>query len=517
MARDPFFCSAAAAKVDSDPRPHLCRLAVDCAGCENDLFCGFHRCSYSIRRVVCGLWFHSENSALFIDLDLHVGLVTETVLEPVSVRPCDLDRTGRGLHGLPFEFLGQCPGGFADQIADIRSRAGGATPLRHRERVGPSVGLVVRLLVGDDENGLLFVLVLELNRDREDRVRARRAVRIPIRGRAGSPREKVENRRLDVEEKDKVKRQRRGDDHQLLRQLLTFFHGARDSCHNGVRVQAPRDILELIIFPHPQFSAEKFQRVFPKTRTENHMSDGTAACRQRTFTVANGLTGFRVVLGVAAGPLFFTRGLEWVALSLWAAAVALDGMDGWVARRFAQESRLGAFLDPAADKLVMTVVYGAIAIRAGSFVVWFLFALIFVRDALVTVHRLKGYVEKGTFVAADSLGKLKTCLQGIGALAVLCYACHAENGFSLASSTAAALFTGVGALSYLSGARYLTAGRGMRVRRERELYGEPRRRWRRLRRVWWLSGTGASQDSKGVCCRPEQTRFDYRQTQRHGW
>lgn len=196
------------------------------------------------------------------------------------------------------------------------------------------------------------------------------------------------------------------------------------------------------------------------------MGDRTVASRQRTLTVANGLTGFRVVLGVVAGPLFFTRGLEWVALSLWAAAVVLDGMDGWVARRFAQESRLGAFLDPAADKLVMTVVYGAIAIRAGSFVVWFLFALIFARDALVTAHRLKGYLEDGSFTRTDALGKLKTFLQGAGALALLSYACYVDNGFLLSSSSAVALFTGVGVLSYVSGARYLMVGWGTRVRRE---------------------------------------------------
>jgi phosphatidylglycerophosphate synthase len=165
----------------------------------------------------------------------------------------------------------------------------------------------------------------------------------------------------------------------------------------------------------------------------------------------------------------------------------------------------------------MTVVYGAMAIRAGSFVVWCLFALIFARDALVTAHRLKGYVEKGSFVAADALGKLKTCLQGVGALAVLSCACHAENGFSVASSTAAALFTGVGALSYLSGARYLTVVRERRVRGQRELRGELRRPWSRSDGVWRSDGAGASQHSKGVCCRPEQTRFDYRQTQRHGW
>src|ERR1700751_708501 len=40
---------------------------------------------------------------------------------------------------------------------------------------------------------------------------------------------------------------------------------------------------------------------------------------------------------------------------LFAAAVVTDSLDGYLARRLGQTSRLGAFLDPVADKLVVAV------------------------------------------------------------------------------------------------------------------------------------------------------------------
>jgi CDP-diacylglycerol--glycerol-3-phosphate 3-phosphatidyltransferase len=45
--------------------------------------------------------------------------------------------------------------------------------------------------------------------------------------------------------------------------------------------------------------------------------------------------------------------LRWWALGVFVLAASLDGVDGWVARRFNQCSDLGAYLDPIADKALM--------------------------------------------------------------------------------------------------------------------------------------------------------------------
>lgn len=49
-------------------------------------------------------------------------------------------------------------------------------------------------------------------------------------------------------------------------------------------------------------------------------------------------------------------GARWVAAALFAAASITDYFDGWLARRWQQISKLGRFLDPIADKLLVAAV-----------------------------------------------------------------------------------------------------------------------------------------------------------------
>src|SRR5260370_25849506 len=64
----------------------------------------------------------------------------------------------------------------------------------------------------------------------------------------------------------------------------------------------------------------------------------------------------------------------------------MDGVDGFIARRFNQRSRLGAFLDPIADKgLVITaIVVLALSNRSKGFPIWFPIAVIG-RDAVLVI------------------------------------------------------------------------------------------------------------------------------------
>ncbi len=59
----------------------------------------------------------------------------------------------------------------------------------------------------------------------------------------------------------------------------------------------------------------------------------------------------RYGLSVAAGQP--QEKLRWIAIALFIAASASDGIDGWVARRFNQTSKFGAFIDPLADKFLL--------------------------------------------------------------------------------------------------------------------------------------------------------------------
>lgn len=45
--------------------------------------------------------------------------------------------------------------------------------------------------------------------------------------------------------------------------------------------------------------------------------------------------------------------LRWTALAIFVTASASDALDGWIARRFNQFSKFGAFMDPLADKTLL--------------------------------------------------------------------------------------------------------------------------------------------------------------------
>jgi cardiolipin synthase len=78
------------------------------------------------------------------------------------------------------------------------------------------------------------------------------------------------------------------------------------------------------------------------------------------FTLANGLTALRFVLA----PIFlvlYVEGERLRALAAFAAAAATDVLDGLVARALRQPTRLGAFLDPIADKFLAACALIALA------------------------------------------------------------------------------------------------------------------------------------------------------------
>lgn len=70
-----------------------------------------------------------------------------------------------------------------------------------------------------------------------------------------------------------------------------------------------------------------------------------------------------------------------VALALFIAAAASDGLDGYLAKRFGWTSDLGRFLDPLADKLLLVTLFVQCAWLA--LVPWWLTAAVVARDVLI--------------------------------------------------------------------------------------------------------------------------------------
>ena len=97
-------------------------------------------------------------------------------------------------------------------------------------------------------------------------------------------------------------------------------------------------------------------------------------------------------------------------------AAATDKLDGYVARRNAQITTLGQFLDPLADKLLIAAALIAL-VSQGRVAAW-LAMIIIGRELAVTVLRIIG-ISQGVSIPADRYGKLKMVLQIVYVVYVL--------------------------------------------------------------------------------------------------
>ena len=99
-------------------------------------------------------------------------------------------------------------------------------------------------------------------------------------------------------------------------------------------------------------------------------------------------------------------------MALWLALVAglSDALDGWMARHFGWRSRLGAFLDPAADKLLLMTSYLVLALMHR--LPWWLAALVLGRDLVILGGALAYRLLIGPFTAQPRrLAKICTMVQ----------------------------------------------------------------------------------------------------------
>ena len=85
-----------------------------------------------------------------------------------------------------------------------------------------------------------------------------------------------------------------------------------------------------------------------------------------------------------------------------------DFVDGWLARKWNMVTDFGALMDPLADKIFVATTY-IMMVYAGT-VPAYVAIVILGREFMVTGLRQLA-AKKGTVIAADSLGKIKTILQ----------------------------------------------------------------------------------------------------------
>jgi cardiolipin synthase len=143
------------------------------------------------------------------------------------------------------------------------------------------------------------------------------------------------------------------------------------------------------------------------TNPEDHLD------KSRVWTPANLLTAFRILLTL---PFLYLvkEGRFGTALLVFFTASFTDFLDGYVARRFNQQSPLGRFLDPLADKLLTTATYVVMAIPHHGFPsipLWLAVAVV-ARDVVILIGSLFVYlVTRYKGFKPTLLGKVNTFVE----------------------------------------------------------------------------------------------------------
>src|SRR5882672_6509280 len=107
---------------------------------------------------------------------------------------------------------------------------------------------------------------------------------------------------------------------------------------------------------------------------------------------------------------------SFIASLLYLGAAAGDALDGYLARSRGQVSTLGKFLDPLADKLIVTAVL-VFMVSLGRVPPWLVVVLI-ARD--LAINGLRSVASaKGLVIAASDGGKIKTALQLVAIMMLL--------------------------------------------------------------------------------------------------
>ncbi len=137
----------------------------------------------------------------------------------------------------------------------------------------------------------------------------------------------------------------------------------------------------------------------------------------RARDIPNMLCVLRIVLTVPVVWAVLAGRYE-IALVVFFVAGLTDGLDGYLAKRFSWQSRLGGLLDPAADKLLLVASFVTLWL-AGYVPGWLLLAVV-ARDLAIVFGAALYQWRRGNFVAEPSIiSKLNSLLQLIYILLIL--------------------------------------------------------------------------------------------------
>jgi len=137
------------------------------------------------------------------------------------------------------------------------------------------------------------------------------------------------------------------------------------------------------------------------------------------MTIPNKITFFRLFITPIAVALLLLPQLPYnylISTIIFIIAMISDVLDGFIARRYDMTTKLGSFLDPLSDKLII-LLYFIFLQSAGLYPLWLLLAF-FARELIVDGFRSYA-VSQNIYVGAITAGKIKAGLQTFSIIAGL--------------------------------------------------------------------------------------------------
>lgn len=169
-----------------------------------------------------------------------------------------------------------------------------------------------------------------------------------------------------------------------------------------------------------------------------------------------GLPNWLTILRILLIPVFVTLLVyrrAGLALLVFCLASLTDLLDGYIARSQGRQTRLGAFLDPMADKLLLTS--GFVTLTWLKVIPFWITAVVVSRDVVLSIGVLVIHVAGGTVHPAPTwIGKMSTVFQMLTVLAAM-----ASVYFQLVPVSVTKLLAWVTAgFTITSGLQYLIRG-----------------------------------------------------------
>lgn len=148
-------------------------------------------------------------------------------------------------------------------------------------------------------------------------------------------------------------------------------------------------------------------------------------------SLPNLITLLRIILAPVLVIVFYLPipGAHFASAAIFVLAALSDWLDGYIARSYGLTSRLGAFLDPVADKIIVAIALVMLVGEHSSQLIVIPAMVIIVREIVVSgLREWMAEVGSRASVAVSYIGKCKTALQMI-AITILILSSQSSAGW----------------------------------------------------------------------------------------